>query len=679
MTSPAPRAPVGELVGTLVLAAFTSLALVATGLAWLGRFDLAIVLPASLVATLLLAVMAGPHEVPRTWPRPHPASLIAAGVIVAVTALNLASAGEHVMTDRDPGVTVVAARSLAGTGTTDIAGARGTPFGDVVGVTPNTAIGYEPTPDGSGAAVLIQSPGVPALLATAQAAAGDAAMFLVVPLLAGIAMALFSALAMRVAGPWFGLLATAALAVSLVQAYVARDAMAEVPTQVLILGGLWLLLVAQRDGHLGRGALAGLAVGVAVALHLPALLAVAALVLAAAFDALLGDGGPEALASRRAFAGAVGGMLAGTAFGLLGMFRWNRAYIDAHDEFVAPMLLLLGLALAAWATISLLRRSRPESPLGARARLLLGRGACVVVATAGTYALLVRPHVERARVPAWMEAGVGNLQRATGTRIEPTRSYAEHTMQWLADYVGIVALVLGIAGIAWGCVVAMRPAAIAIRTVLPLAMIATAVYVARPTAFPDQPWVMRRFAPEVVPLLLVFGAWLLSRLWAHQQATVSRRAGVGRAAIALAAALMVVLPAAALQPVARAETGTRQQDAVHALCANLGPDAAVLMVGGLPASAWYPQTVRSFCGVPVATLDGVAPGTVARLSAEWRRRGRDLRLVGRTAADLAPQGVVAAAVTTIVVGGAHEIRFTINRRPDAYAAGALLFATAPAP
>ena len=179
---------------------------------------------------------------------------------------------------------------------------------------------------------------------------------------------------------------------------------------------------------------------------------------------------------------------------------------------------------------------------------------------------------------------MANLQRAAGVPIEPSRSYFEQTMRWLGDYMGAVTLVLGLAGFTYACVRAVDPERVELRVALPLAVIATTVYALQPAAFPDQPWVMRRFAPEVIPLLLVFAAWLLSAL-------ERRRAGASRAAgrVVVAAALVVVAPLAVLRPVARANAGHRNQDVIHALCDQIGPDAAVLVGGGAPASIWYPR------------------------------------------------------------------------------------------
>jgi hypothetical protein len=667
-----PVAGTAQTAGIVALSVLVAAAVVTTWLAWIGHLRATVLFPVWAALAVALIMLARPIPIRGPWRRPHAAILIATAVIALFTALNVVSAGQHVATDRDPGVYVVAARWLARTGETSAPGVAGTPFATVPGIRAGSS-GFADLAGDGRQVELIQAPGLSAMLATAQIAAGDRAMFVLLPLMAGLALAFFAALAMRLAGPWFGLVATSALAASLAEAYVARDAFAEVPTQALAIGGLWALAVALAAGHRGRAVLAGAALGSTVAIHFPALTLIAGLLLAATLETWLGE---EDDIGRRRVACYTTALLVAVplaAAGILGLRYWNYPYAHAHRSFIRDFIALIVVLGGLWLLGLARRRFRGAVAADAATRGRLGRVAAILVAAAALYGLLLRPSVERAHDPVLIPEAVANLQNAAGVAIEPSRSYAEMTLRWLVDYMGVVAAVLGLAGLAIACLHAVRPRAVLLRILLPPALIAATVYALRPAAFPDQPWIIRRFVPEVIPLLLVFAAWLLQRLW---QASVPAPRVI-RVAVLVAAALVVVAPLAVLRPLARANAGERNLDAVHALCKGIGDDSAVLFGGGRPGSAWYPETIQAFCGAPTASLDDPNPRALHSLAAAWAARGRRLVLVTNSPSSLARWGVPTTAGTTIFVANPHALALTINRPPDAYRPTSLRFTYAP--
>ena len=78
-------------------------------------------------------------------------------------------------------------------------------------------------------------------------------------------------------------------------------------------------------------------------------------------------------------------------------------------------------------------------------------------------------------------------------------------------------------------------------------------------------------------------------------------------------------------------------DPVKQLCDVVGPDGAVVVLQGATLDRILPQTLRSYCDVPVAVriFDPKDPGLDAagfeRLADEWKRDGRTLFIVGDTA------------------------------------------------
>ncbi len=664
----------GEALGILALAALVSLVGAGAALALAGALVPVALFPAWIALTALLAWIGRSRHATRWRPsRPHPAVLVVAAIVIAVTAVNLSSAAAHILTERDPGVYTVSGRWLARSGSIEVTGIAETPFGREPGVTAQSAAAFIQGDGPPGSLTLVRPAGWPALLAAAQLAGGDAAMFMVPPLLAALALCFFAGLAWRIAGPWFGAAAVTALAVNLAQAYVSRDAFAECATQALALGALWGLLVALRDRHRGRAFVAGLAIGAGVAIHFPAILVLTGLLLSAAIEEWLDDG--SAAYRRSCYAVTCGTAGVTSLVGLVALFHWTGPYARAHESMIRTLAVMTAIAALVYVATFAARRLRRLGPPGAAFRRVVGLVAAGGVGAAACYAWFVRPHVERTRVPDIAEAPMAGMQQAAGAALEPTRAYSELTMQWLASYMGPVALALGLAGLVVACSVGLRRDVPVVRLLLPLGVVVTAVYCYRPSAFPDQLWVMRRFTAEVIPILLLFGCWLLAQLWGVR--TRARRTAQG--AIVAAAALLVVLPLAVLLPVARGETGRRYEDGIHLLCQQLGSDSAVLVVGEPAAQTWYPHTVQAFCGVPVGTLAGRDPDAIRRLATAWGERGRRLVLLSRTNRDLAAQGVAGANARLITVPADREIALTFNRPPTDYLRTDLLFATVEVP
>ena len=666
-----PRGGLAETVGVVAVAALVALVGVALPLAWTGHYVAGILFPAWIAVAAALAWLAGPLR----WrpSRPDAALLVAAAIVVVSTGLNLSTSASHVGTDRDPGVYTVAARWLARSGETSAPGIAGTPFATVRGVRGDTALGYADLAHRGQEIDLVPSTATASIMAAGELAGGDRLLFRMAPLLGLVALAFFAALARIVAGRWFAVVAVAGLAATLSEAYIARDTFAEIATQAVTMGGLWLLLVALRDGSVRRAALAGAALGASGAIHFPALVVLAALLLAAALEGWLGGGDAAGVARVRCYAAASLTAVAVAVGGLLGLRHYNPAYFKIHREFIVDFAaLIVVLALVYVAALIARRLGRLPSDTG-RLRRVIGIAAGTGVALAGAYALLLRPSIERARVTAAGVDSMEGLQRAAGVAIEPTRSYAEQSLWWLWDYLGPVALLLGLAGLAFACVSGTRREQAALRVCVPLAVIATTVFGIRPAAFPDQPWVMRRFAPESMPMILIFACWFLGWLWLRDGG--ARR--VLRPLVVVAAVFVVTLPLLVLRPVAEAQTNGGALDAVHALCRQLGPDAAVVMVREVAAGAWYPQTIRAFCGLPTATwIDATGRG-LKPLAAAWATKHRRLYAVATTPRALQGIGIPKNTISSVAATSPHALELTINKPPSHYRNTTTRFTYAP--
>src|SRR3546814_16611802 len=90
---------------------------------------------------------------------------------------------------------------------------------------------------------------------------GTTGLFLVTPLLGGLALVLLYAWATTVVGPRWAGVATAVAGASMPFMVFARDTYSEPVAMAFVFGGLWLLHVASRSGKAPVWLLAGLPLG----------------------------------------------------------------------------------------------------------------------------------------------------------------------------------------------------------------------------------------------------------------------------------------------------------------------------------------------------------------------------------------------------------------------------------
>jgi hypothetical protein len=136
---------------------------------------------------------------------------------------------------------------------------------------------------------------------------------------------------------------------------------------------------------------------------------------------------------------------------------------------------------------------------------------------------------------------------------------------------------------------------------------------------------MRRYLPIVLPTIAILVAVVLAAAWNARAQLTRPVARVGVAFAALVLALLIAVPSAwAARPFLRARQQHGALAAVHRLCRDVGSDGAVLVMRSGLIHLELPQTLRSFCGVPVAVPKRGAPYEIHQLSADWASHGRRL-------------------------------------------------------
>ncbi len=543
--------------------------------------------------------------------------------------------------------------------------------------------------------------GLPLVLAGGFWVNGTTAAAALGPILGGLAILAFGGLVGRLTGPQWAPAGALVLAFTLPEQYTSRGPFTETAGQVLLFGGLCLVVDALTLGVAGRDrravsvtasqaapdaprdALAGggkrrpwrdswytpqralMALG-GLALGLTALVRIGGLVdvlPAIPFVGLLVVGRCRAaLAFCIGLAVGIGYALA-DGYLLAGPFLNSLRPVPELTGLIAA-----GLAAVTWAGVELVRllgfrgegrRRPPGRPL----RWLPDLGA--VLAVAALIGLAIRPYLQTARQlsNAVESAYVAGLQQLEHLPVDPGRTYAEDTLYWVIWYIGLPALLLGGFGLAllvrW-CLRALilwrDPSGTARIWGLPLAVICcgSAAVLWHPATVPDQPWASRRLVPLVLPGLILCAIW--ASAWLRG---LARSRGAGQTTASVAAAFCV---AALLLPTAQTtfglglghagqggaarttadglalkRAGQGQYGAVARLCSSIGPSATVVIVDR-PVAERFTQVIRGMCGVPVAWMIGRPGPAVRSVLSGIRGAGRRPVLLGARPGQVAAYG-----------------------------------------
>ena len=499
--------------------------------------------------------------------------------------------------------------------------------------------GYYPSGSGLSPAVMA---GTPLVLAAAIWLAGVPGALVITPLTGACAVLSFGGLAGRLIGARWAPAAAAALALSLPEQYTSRGTFSEPLVQVLLFGGLCLLIdalvVTPRTTTAGTdpgqdrvlAALAGLVLGLAVLVRIDAL---SDILPAVPFLGLL-------LAARRRQTIPFGlGLAAGVGYGLAGGYLLSHRYLDLVGPSLRPLGVITAVivALTAIALVPPIQNQLKRLRASKKATTWLPPAAAVLVIAAFA-ALAVRPLLDHGR-------------------------YDQTGLVWVIWYLGLPAVLLGAAGLA---VLASRgakalltwtdPRAQARTWALPL-LIALWVIVTvlwRPAISPEQPWASRRLVPFVLPGLILGAIW--ASAWLSDIAGQRGRARATSGVVASCCAASLLIPATltnldlgsspkasgsgthlTANGMAFRRIGPGELAAVNGLCAAIGPDASVVILDSLTADR-FAQVVRGTCDTPTAILDHPTARTVGAVLAGIERAGRRPVLMAQDQSLLVPYG-----------------------------------------
>ncbi|MCU1455349.1 MAG: hypothetical protein JWN46_3495 [Acidimicrobiales bacterium] len=603
----------------LVACAFAGLSFASVALLIFGWFHPVTVIPIAILLTALLAWTWGDWApVPAERADPRWFWALAAVIALASVGVNAAWANEHTTLNRDPGTYFNAALVLRDHGAPT--------FHPVWG-------GYagEPDLDQAGPGLLKVSEGrygfqglhlLPALGAAAGWAGGDNVLARVPAILGGLFLLFLMGFARRLVGPVWALVAGASFALLVPFAYGGRDFLSEMVLGPALFAALWLLADALDGRPERRAILPGALLGAGAMARIDSPLALIG------FLAFLGLWLTSHRHRWRTGLAVLGPMLLGVA--LAGADGWINAksyFIDHESELLGQAALLgaLGVVMVAWWVVDR-RWSERVAAWWPRYRWRAATASAVLVIALMLFGLFLRPHLQDVHAVARATL-IEGYQQVEGLPIDGTSSYDQDSVRWLTWYLGPVAFAAAVAGGAWllhrtvrG--VARRPELLAMSVLAP----PLALYLYRPSIYPDHPWATRRFLPVVFPMLLVLACWCAARLWERR---APARAVLRVAAVLLAAGTLI-FPAAVLAPIWQFRVFTDRLGQVRQVCDVLPPKAAVIVVAD-PFEV-NTRVLATVCDVPAATAtndDGIPTRqTLDEVAAAWRRHGRELWLVG---------------------------------------------------
>ncbi len=591
----------------------------------------------------------------------HWSSVAAVAVALLSVLWSSYAPSNHVLIDRDPGSYAATAKWISNHGSLR-APAEKEVFGSTDDLTFSSAAVYD-----VGTNLEFQFLDLPAsVLAATDLAVGSIGFFRLSALVAGLGLLALYCVTTRVTRrPVLALVPVVAFAACAPFVSVARDIYSEPYAFALLWTGLLLLSKTRLRGSTWLAAITGGLMGATLLVRVDGLLNL--LVLAAAIAIMSSstdhlDQTPEAKRNR-----IVCGLtaLAVAALAAIDLLIYSSGYATHLEQSLIQLTIAAGLAISLLVAsdVAWNRLNGFDTAVRNHGKALGTIGASLVIVIS-IYGWIVRPKMGADHNADLGWGIIGQLQVAEGDKVDTFRSYAEHSLQWIQWYVGPFTVALAIAATALVAYrIFVKPPNSATLLVWGATIVPGLVYLWKPSITPDHIWAMRRFFPAVLPGLLVLATLAVAVLSNRASSSTARSAF-----ISAGAALLIVPAVWASAPIALQRQQHGFDQIIEETCQLLGTDSAVIVVGEFDVAA-LPQTLRSWCGVPVAsaTPEQIAdPAWVSDASQALRTTGRSLVVitsdesVAETIAGDAKRNQTSSILAT------NRPEHTITRAPSRY-------------
>ena len=604
--------------------------------------------------------------------------VVAAGFAVWQIAMN----SQQIIVLRDPGTYLQFAYWIAQHGSTRIQESLPAFGGAHPGLTFASLGFYQ-----SGATIVPQfMAGLPMTLAIGVWAGGPLTALLMAPVIGACAVLAFGGLVGRLAGARWAPAAALVLAVCLPEQYTSRSTFSEPLAQVMLYGGLCLLIdsfavgagrrralpTSWRDGPSPNTALAflgGLSIGLTVLIRIDGISDLLPVI--PFLGALLVVRKPQAIPFGI-------GVFIGAGYGFADGYLLSAPYLSALGSSLRPLAVIalatIALTVIVMGLLGVDRARRLVRTMATSRPLRWLPDAAAVLTILALIGFAVRPYFQtvRGETNPTTISYVAELQRLAHLPVDGTRQYSEDSLYWVIWYIGVPAVLLGALGIALlarRCLRALLsrrdPHRAAQVWALPLMITAwvTVTVLWRPGIVPDQPWASRRLVPVVLPGLILAGVWMSA--WLKERGRTLGASRLARSLVAFCCVIALLVPAAVTtfgagltkkasgssRPTANGlafkRTGAGQYNAVRELCAAIGPNASVVIVDPLTADR-FSQVIRGMCDTPTGRMDDPAPASVQAVVAGIVRSGRRPVLLGSRQTQLAGYGGTAREVLNLL-------------------------------
>lgn len=587
-----------------------------------GHFSAALGVPLGLIGAGVGCWLAGLPDRPVEM-RDGVFTVVALLVAVVWFAYNVQYTAQDVYNTRDPAGYTITGQWLVHHGSLQIDTTPG-----VFGPPPGGALA-------SGSFALVDIEGIlnpqgdhllPALLGLSGRMFGTTALLSTNVLLAALALIGFFALARRVVGPVFGLMAMLALALSTPFIYVGRDAYTEPLSMLFLMGSLLFALRAWSSRRPQDWAVCGLAAGAATCVRVDGYGALVGIV--AAITLYVGVARDN---DRRTALRGAGALLLGAAapvvLGYLDLTHLARQYFQSQHANITHLIgLLVLLVLLSPVCVWLLWHARVRDWLTSERFARRTPQVAALVLTLVFVALATRP--------AWQQTHGGchpdlaNMQKISNVAVDCTRSYNEQTLRWQALYFGWPTIVLGFVGYGLLIVDLVRRRRYELVAVLAMGLPMSALYLAASEVAPDQPWAMRRYVPVIIPLFLVAAGAALrcAWKWSGRHRIVLRP--LVRSLVVVGFLFVVLFPWSVAWPVRHLREERGQLKQLQAICKAVGKDGAIIETDRQTVFG-YGQSVRSFCNVPAIGIIDAPRSELAAIAVAVRAHGRVPYVLGQ--------------------------------------------------
>lgn len=510
---------------------------------------------------------------------------------------------------------------------------------------------------------------LPVLLGLSGSIFGTTALLATNTFLAALALLVFFALARRIVGPLFGLMALLALGLSMPFIYVGRDAYTEPLTMLFLMGSLLFAHRAWTSHRAQDWALCGLAAGASTCVRVDSYGALLGVVAAITVYAAVGGAAQWRHALR-----AAGALLVGAVpllvLGYLDLTRLSRQYYGSQHANITHLIgLLVVVTLLSPACVWLAWRSRVRAWAVSATFLRRGPQLTAFVLTLVFIALATRPHWQRTHGAC--HSDLANMQSLSGVAVDCTRTYNEQTLRWQAMYFGWPTIALAFAGYAVLVAELLRRRRYELVGTLAMGLSMSALYLYNVEAAPDQPWAMRRYIPVIVPLFLVATAAALRAAWRWTEPRWLVVRPMALRPLVVAGVLFVVcFPLAVAWPMRHVREEHGQLAQVKAICTAVGKRGAIVETDAATIFG-YGQSVRSFCNVPAIGIENASAEQIAQIAAAVRAHGRVPYVLGQcdVAAPVSPpcSGADGAGKTSAAAFSVVQVQrwpTAINKAPD---------------